>query len=176
MMESWAPVVGAGIIVGGAAVVQLAIYLHTLKERRKDRERVRVNAVRDLYWGLRAMFSQGWFTDSKTRKVDPRLCFLMYPEDIRWLRQHFHEYGHLFSAKIHESYHNAITNTQTRPMSVDEASVPSDIRKFVLPGPVVGGNLTKLYVEVGKELRLSDPDMDRPSEDEILQIIDKVPG
>ena len=48
MIESWGPVIAASIIVVGAATVQAVIYLHTLRERRKERERERMNAVKDL--------------------------------------------------------------------------------------------------------------------------------
>ena len=158
MIESWGPVIGAGIIVGGAAAVQLYVYRRTIQERRKELKRERVNAIHDLYWGLRAMASQGLFTMGNVVKTDIHYNFLMYSEDVDWLRRHFHENGHLLSAKIHECYHEDISNTRTRPRLLDPKSTPPDMRKFVLAGPVSGGNLTQLFLAAKKELVALDPD------------------
>ena len=164
MIESWGPVIGAGIIVGGAAAVQSGIYLHTIRERRKDRERERLNAVKDLYWGLRAMAAQGAFVSHKSTKIDPFYNFLLYPEDISWLRQHFHKNSHLLSAKIHECYHKEISDTQTRLRLLDPDKAPPDIEKFVLPGPVSGGNLVQLFLTIKLELFTLDPDTKLPDD------------
>lgn len=164
MIESWGPVIGAGIIVGGAAAVQLFIYCRTISERRKERERERINAVKDLYWGLRAIASQGAFISHKVTKIDPFYNFLLYPEDIDWLRQHFHKNGHLLSVEIHEAYHNDISDTRTRPRLLNPDNAPHDIRKFVLSGPVSGGNLLILFLTAKKELFSLDPDMKLPAD------------
>ena len=164
MIESWGPVIAASIIVVGAAAVQLRIYSHTLRERRKEQERERLNAVKDLYWGLRATISQGWFTGTKVDRIDPHYNFLLYPEDIYWLRQHFHKNGHLLSTKIHECYHKDISDTKTRPRLLNPDNTPPDIKKFVLPGPVSGGNLVQLFLTVKLELFTLDPDTKLPDD------------
>ncbi len=164
MIESWGPVIGAGIIVVGAVAMQLFIYRRTISERRKERERGRVNAVKDLYWGLRAIYSQRVFTSHKGIKIDPFYNFLIYPEDIDWLRQHFHKNGHLLSAEIHEAYHAEISNTQTRPRLLNPDNIPPDIRKFVLSGPVSGGNLPLLFLTTKKDLFSLDSDTKLPND------------
>lgn len=160
MIEPWAPVIGAGVIVLGAAVVQLHIYRRTAGDKRKDRERKRLNAVKDLYWGLLMMSAQAWFKDSKATSVDPWLQFFLYPEDISWLRRHFHENAHLFSPNLHKQYRKDITGVTTRPRLVPAEGAPAHLRKFVVPGPVFGANLWQLSVAVMDELKSLDPDAD----------------
>lgn len=117
----------------GDAVVQLFIYHRTISERCNERDREWVNAIKDMYWGIRATYSQWVFAGYEGMKIGTFYNFLMYPENIDWLWQHFHKNGHLLSAEIHEAYHTEISNTKTQTRLLNPDNVPPILGSLLCP-------------------------------------------
>lgn len=102
MIESWAPIIGAGSIVIGTVLTQLYIHRNTLVEQDRNLIRHELDTVKSLFQLLQKYEMQGKRSKMETMRHQ------MTPNDLQYLENYFYKYGNLMPESIYEQYLNLI--------------------------------------------------------------------
>ena len=104
MVESWAPIIGASLIVIGTVITQLYIHRNTIVEYNINRIRRERNTIRTLFQLLQKYKIQG----ERVKKAKIEDIHQMTPEDLQYLKNYFNKYAGFIPESIHEQYHEFI--------------------------------------------------------------------
>lgn len=145
-LPEYGPVLAAGVIVLGAGALQAGMRL-------ADRRRDRTNALRSLYYELRARLHDGSVYDGGERKPRIDKPFIMKPADLDRLRAFFFEKGYPLHPELHYYYHRTMSDADMRPVRA-KGRYP-DLEPF-LDGDEYFADFTKLFRETWERLDARD--------------------
>ena len=118
-----------------------------------DRRRDRTNALRSLYYELRARLHGGSVYDGSERKFSIDKPFIMKPADLDRLRAFFFEKGYLLHPELHYYYHRTMSDADMRPVRA-KGRYP-DLEPF-LDGDEYAANFSLLFREALERLDARD--------------------